>query len=86
MKVKAINYDLQDGDMDDYQDLFEAIKSIGRAHHAQGSFWLVKTDKTSKEIRDLLSVHLKSGDKLMISTFSEWASYQMNDTAEWLNA
>ncbi len=85
MKIKAINYDLQNGDMDDYQDLFKAIKTIGQARHAQGSFWLVKTDKTSAAIRDLLKIHLKPGDKLMISTFSEWASYQMNTTAEWLN-
>lgn len=85
MTVRAINYDLKNGDMDDYQDLFVAIKSLGSVHHAQGSFWLVKTDKTSVQIRDLLKGHLKQGDKLMVSAFDNWASAQMSDAAKWLN-
>lgn len=52
MGTLLIGYDLDKPDQD-YSDLIAAIKKLGAWWHHLDSTWLVKSDLTPKEARDL---------------------------------
>jgi len=86
MKIRCINYDLKAPGRN-YQALYNAIKNVsGYWAHASESFWLVKTSKTSTQVRDELKQHLDRGDVLVVAEFSSWASFNLKPaTVNWLN-
>lgn len=74
MSLKLITYDLQSAPSQSYEALFEAIKSLGRWYHPQGSVWVVETQAQCGAIRDFLAPYLRSGDSLLVVEFEKWAS------------
>jgi hypothetical protein len=66
MATLLIAYDLRQPGQD-YTDLIDAIKNVGSAwwHHLD-SAWLVKTEKSPKEVRDSLSELLDKSDELLV--------------------
>ncbi|MFD5545775.1 CRISPR-associated protein Cas2 [Streptomyces goshikiensis] len=64
-KSVLIGYDLNSPGQD-YDSLFEAIKELGTWWHHLDSTWVVKTTKTTVEVRDTLKGHIDSNDELLV--------------------
>lgn len=88
MSTLMIGYDLNKKDGEDYTELHEAIKKLGSWWHCLESTWLVKTDKTTADVRDALAGHLRGKDKLVVvkvKTPTAWASHNLkSDCVTWL--
>lgn len=65
MATKLIAYDLN-APGQRYNDLIDAIKKLGLWWHHLDSTWLVKTSKTSVEVRDELKKYIDTGDELLV--------------------
>lgn len=87
MAVYALTYDLHKPDQD-YEDLIQAIKSLGGYSHRFDSFWLVETSSTATEIRDNLQKYLDSNDSLfVIKTIKHWSSWNLAEGGvDWLKS
>ncbi len=87
MATFLIGYDLnQPGTK--YAGLIHNIESHfpTRWHHLD-STWLVKSDLTAKEIRDLLKPYIDGNDKLLVVKLTgtgAWAGYSEKDPS-WIN-
>lgn len=68
MRTYLIGYDLnRPRGADDYPNLIKAIKdNFGTWWHHLDSTWIVKTDRSAVQIRDLLSPHTDKGDELLV--------------------
>lgn len=67
-------------------NLVEGIKNLGNWWHWLEATYLVKSDLTAVEIRDVLKGHLASTDKLLIAKLSgsaAWVGFS-DQSAEWL--
>jgi len=85
MAKQLISYDLvQPGR--DYAELFEAIKAIGLWWHCLESVWIVVTDLTSAQVRDRLTPHIDTNDKLAVFKLAgDWATQGLDkDRNDWL--
>jgi hypothetical protein len=86
MALFLIGYDL-DKPNQDYESLFEAIKSLGNWWHHLDSTWLVESTKDFKEVRDLLKQHIKKNDKLLVYDVTgrpaAWAGFN-EKASKWL--
>ena len=61
-----IGYDLNKPEKD-YDDLIAAIKeNFGTWWHHLDSTWIVKTEQTVVEVRDLLKAHIDANDELLV--------------------
>lgn len=69
MKTLMIGYDLNTPGQD-YNKLFDAIKSYGTWWHHLDSTWIIKTDKTPSQVRDHLKQFLDKNDELLVVTLS----------------
>jgi hypothetical protein len=58
-----ISYDLKG---DDYEPLYEAIKSYGTWAHITESTWAVVSSKKAVDIRDHLGEYLPKGSRLFV--------------------
>ena len=88
MATYMIGYDLS-RPKQNYEQLSGAIKSLGGSYwHYLDSTWLVVTEKTVGEIRDVLKVHLDAGDELLVAQLTGgWASRGFNAKAtDWLRS
>lgn len=70
-----ITYDLA-GKGKNYESLIKEIKNF-TYHKILDSTWIIKSDKTSKEIKELLKDKLDSDDKLAV--------FKLTGTASWYN-
>lgn len=75
MKKYIIAYTLRDSTKD-YMNFYSAIKtSVEDCRHIMESAWIVKTDKTAKELREILMPHMtfmdRSCDFLFIGELGE---------------
>lgn len=69
----SVSYDLQNA-TSEYQELYNGIKDFGTWWHQTESVWMIKTEKSAKEIRDYLTQFIKDGDKLfVIEVKKHWA-------------
>jgi hypothetical protein len=72
-----IAYDIHPNQPSAYQDLARAIQSLGAWWHHLETVWIVRSDKTSKEIRDGLRAHIDADDQLLVVDITrseaEWA-------------
>lgn len=86
MASRLISYDLSKPGRN-YDDLYEAIKALGTWWHCLESVWIVETGKTCGQVRDELSPHLDSNDKLAVFTLQGgWATTGMSkDCNDWLH-
>ncbi|RVP18691.1 hypothetical protein VPK21_004754 [Sinorhizobium kummerowiae] len=78
-----IAYDLKQVGQN-YTCITDKLKKLG-AFHSQGSVWLLKSTTNCKALRDHLKGCLDGNDELMVVQISDWASYQMNPDAAYLN-
>lgn len=70
-----ISYDLNSPGQD-YDKIFDEIKSLGSWAKVQKSFWYVKSSLTSAEARDRLDSVIDSNDSLIVVDCT-------NDTSAW---
>jgi hypothetical protein len=69
--VYVICYDLRKPDYD-YQPVYDELNSLS-AKHIQDSVWAVKSDKSAKELFELLWPHFHNEkDRLMVSAITSW--------------
>ena len=60
-----ITYDLNKPHKD-YTSLYEAIENIGECLHPLNNIWFVKSNNSSKEIRDYIKKVLDGNDELLV--------------------
>ncbi len=81
-----IGYDLNKAGKD-YSGLIQEIKDSCKTwwHHLD-STWIVVTDLTPVEVRDLLAPHIDSDDEILVATISAPAAWKgFNDSgSKWL--
>jgi len=80
-----ITYDLNQPNQE-YEDLYDAIKSYASYVHAMDSVWFIDTSDSVSDIRDNLKSYTSSNDELFISKISAWASNNVDpDATDWLH-
>jgi hypothetical protein len=88
MSTLLVGYDLNSPGQD-YEKLIDAIKAEGAWWHNLDSTWLVKTDKTPVQMRDTLSKHLDSSDKLLVLDVTgdsgAWTGFKKSGS-DWLKS
>jgi hypothetical protein len=87
MAIYSIGYDLNRPGQG-YSALIEAIKTtFGTWWHHLDSTWLVKTNLSMVQVRDLLNPYLDQNDELLVVELSGgFASHGFNsEAAAWLN-
>ncbi|MBN3074473.1 CRISPR-associated protein Cas2 [Pectobacterium brasiliense] len=83
MATYIISYDLVK--KRDYEELYKAIKSLGKWARVVESTWLVVCEKSCIEVRDSLLEHMDGDDKLFVSQSSgvgAWRNVRCSN--EWL--
>jgi hypothetical protein len=84
--IYAINYDLKRPGQN-YEKLYEAIKSCGAWWHYLGSTWLVDTSLDAKAIWERLAAHVDKNDLvLVIGVTRHYNGWLPKDAWEWLNS
>jgi hypothetical protein len=75
------------GPVSGYPTLTTALQALGPWSNRLDNTWLVECRLSARQIRDVLKVHLKPGDRLFIGEFNQnWAGTNMgNGFPEWLN-
>ena len=80
-----ISYDLN-APGQNYDDLYEAIKNLGGWWHCLDSTWILNIDMKAVDIRNMLSPHIDSNDKLLVVKLDgegAWTGFN-NDCSSWL--
>ncbi len=82
--VYLITYDLNKAGQD-YNSLYEAIKSLGSWAHYLDSTWFVDTSSSASEIRDKLTAIMDKNDYLFVSRITkDYAGWLKKDAWTWL--
>lgn len=87
MATYIIGYDLNKTGQN-YNDLIEAIKSLGEWWHCLDSTWIIKTDQTITQVRDSLSTRMDANDQLLVAELSgkaAWAGFS-EECSSWLTS
>lgn len=85
MASYLISYDLNRPGQE-YEDLYEAIKSLARWWHNLDSTWIINHDGPATEIRDELKKHIDSSDAVIVSRLTgeaAWTGFS-SDASDWL--
>ncbi|ENZ0175286.1 hypothetical protein ACF958_004121, partial [Providencia rettgeri] len=83
MSSYLISYDLIKNK--DYEKIYDAIKSFGTWARVTESVWVITSDLSSTEIRDNLSEHMDSDDRLLVLKSSGVAAWRnVRCSNEWL--
>lgn len=85
--VYCISYDLRKPEQN-YDALYNAIKSYGTWWHQTESVWIVVTKENAVNIRDFLIKQIDSNDKLfVVALHREWAGFGFSQREyEWLKS
>lgn len=84
--IYSINYDLKRPGQN-YDKLYEAIKSCGDWWHFLGSTWLVDTSLSAQGIWDRLAPHVDKNDFfLVIGITRDYQGWLSKEAWEWINA
>jgi hypothetical protein len=88
MSVFMIGYDLHPKRGKTYDDFLNAIPKVGTSSwHCIDSIWLVKSDWTAVQIRDVLKKHINGDDQLLVAKYesskSAWFGFT-GDCQVWL--
>jgi hypothetical protein len=77
MATYLIGYDLHPTKDEKYENLTDAIKNVGsRWWHHLDSTWIVVSDKSEIEIRDILWAHMYKDDQLLVVKSSGIGAWQ----------
>jgi hypothetical protein len=83
--IYAVNYDLKKPGQN-YERLYEAIKSCGAWWHHLGSTWLIDTRLDADGIWKQLAPHLDSNDHiLVIRVARDYQGWLPEAAWEWIN-
>jgi len=83
--ICSINYDLKRPGQN-YNALYEAIKSCGSWWHHLGSTWLVDTTLNANGVWDRLAPHVDKNDNvLVIGVTRNYKGWLPKDAWDWLN-
>lgn len=83
--IYAINYDLKRPGQN-YEALYEAIKSCGVWWHHLGSTWLVDTSLNAQGVWDRLAPHVDKNDFfLVIGVTREYQGWLPQEAWDWIN-
>jgi hypothetical protein len=87
MKIYLIGYDLNKTGQN-YKTLIDKIETFGIRWHHLDSTWIVKSDQTAAQIRDLLKPLIDSNDELLVVQLSNgnaaWTTGFSNEASNWL--
>ncbi len=85
MTSYLIGYDLNKTGQD-YKDLIDKIKTLGTWWHCLDSTWIIKSNLTAVQIRDILRSHIDSNDELLVAKLSGEAAWTGFDDqcSKWL--
>lgn len=85
MATYIISYDLNRPGQD-YESLYKAIKQLGAWWHHLDSTWVVVTQKSAAQVRDVLTPEVDANDKvLVVRSAGEGAWRGFNDKgSQWL--
>lgn len=85
-KLHLICYDLNSPGQD-YSELHTQIKNLGIWWHHLDSTWIVKSEKSETEIKDLLKHYIDDNDELLVVRFGDsWAGAGLEERAyTWLH-
>ena len=88
MPVYMIGYDLHPSEGENYSELYTALETIGSSGYwdCLDSTWLVITEKTAAQIKDVLKQYLKDGDRPSCHTLWRrsrlaWVQGRLSDMA-----
>lgn len=84
MAAHMVSYDLIR--RKDYPELFEALQKFDY-WHCLGSTWIIKSDKTAKQLADDLVQHMDADDKLIVATLTgstAWTKSFSQQCQDWL--
>ena len=88
MPTYMIGYNLRPSEKEKYGDLYTALEAIGSSGYwdCLDSTWLIITEKTAAQIRDVLKQYLKDGDRLLVIRCGEGAAWHgfKDDCQTWL--
>lgn len=85
MSSIIISYDLNRPGQN-YSDLYEVIKKQGEWWHCLDSTWIVKTSRTTVQVRDAISPYIDKNDSLLVAELTgvaAWIGFNDNCSA-WL--
>lgn len=83
--IISINYDLKRPGQN-YQALYDAIKSCGATWHYLGSTWLVDTTLTTGQLWAALAPHVDKNDSvLVIGVTRNYQGWLPKDAWDWIN-
>lgn len=85
MATYIISYDLVK--KRDYEEIYNAIKSLGKWARVVESTWIVVSEKSCVEVRDYLLEHMDDDDQLFVTKSSgvgAWRNVRCSN--EWLKA
>ena len=86
MNTLLVGYDLNKAGKN-YEGLIEEIKKASTWWHHLDSTWLVKSDESSKEVRDRLKPYLDADDELLVINVTgdaaAWAGFS-DRGSKWL--
>jgi hypothetical protein len=86
MNTFLVAYDLNKPGQD-YEPLWQKLKEFGTWWHHLDSLWLVRTEMTAVQLRNVLKALLDAGDELLVIdvTGKSWAGAGFSDRAfDWL--
>ena len=84
--IYAINYDLKRPGQN-YEQLYEAIKSCGAWWHYLGSTWLVDATLDAKGVWERLAPHVDKNDRvLVIAVTRDYTGWLPKDAWDWLTS
>jgi hypothetical protein len=84
MTVFQVTYRLSDP-VQDYDELYERIGSLGDSVHEENMCWFVETDSSHTEVRDELKKAVSGNDHVFVMEANlPWASNFSNEVTDWL--
>jgi hypothetical protein len=66
MTTLLIGYDIHPTKGETYDELIDAIKTLGSWWHHLDSTWIVQCQRTPEQARDVLKEHLVKDDQLLV--------------------
>ncbi|WP_228236841.1 hypothetical protein [Allomuricauda sp. M10] len=85
MGTFLITYDLH-APIQNYQPLIDEIKKIGTWWHCLESVWIIKSNYTCAQLRDILLNYIDNDDELLVVGLTgHWASSNLSkNCSDWL--
>ena len=86
MAIKVISYDLNKPGQD-YDGLYDTIKSYASWAHPMKSIWFVSTSKTTNEVYKKIAALLDKGDHIFVHSWPTYCQGWLSTKIwEWVDA